>query len=59
MINKQHAVQILEGIHRLLNLATVEEWERVFNINVKGVLLCYKAAAKQMIAAGSGGSIIG
>ncbi|KAF5314474.1 hypothetical protein D9619_011914 [Psilocybe cf. subviscida] len=38
---------------------TVEEWERVFNTNVKGTLLCYKAAAKQMISAGSGGSIIG
>ena len=39
--------------------ATMEEWERVFNINVKGTLLCYKAAAKVMIEQNRGGRIIG
>jgi len=39
--------------------ATVEEWERVFNTNVKGTLLCYKAAAKVMIEQNRGGRIIG
>jgi len=37
----------------------MEEWERVFNINVKGTLLCYKAAAKVMIEQNRGGRIIG
>ncbi|KAF8896768.1 NAD-binding protein [Gymnopilus junonius] len=39
---------------------TVEEWEHVFSINVKGTLLCYKAAAKEMIKdPKKGGRIIG
>jgi len=37
----------------------MEEWERVFNINIKGTLLCYKAAAKVMIEQNRGGRIIG
>jgi len=37
---------------------TMEEWDRVFNINVKGCLLCFKAAAKVMIEQGRGGKII-
>ena len=39
--------------------ATMEEWERVFSTNVKGTLLCYKAAAKVMIEQNRGGRIIG
>ncbi|KAK7007583.1 hypothetical protein R3P38DRAFT_2552952 [Favolaschia claudopus] len=36
-----------------------DEWDQTFAINVRGVFLCYKYAAKQMIAQGRGGRIIG
>jgi len=38
---------------------SVEDWDRVYSINVRGVFLCYKYAAKQMLAQGRGGRIIG
>ncbi|KJA16712.1 hypothetical protein HYPSUDRAFT_171124 [Hypholoma sublateritium FD-334 SS-4] len=38
---------------------TVAEWDRIFSINTRGVMLCYQAAARQMIAQGRGGRIIG
>ncbi|KAK7043907.1 hypothetical protein VNI00_008073 [Paramarasmius palmivorus] len=38
---------------------TVAEWDRIFSINTRGLMLCYQAAAKQMIAQGRGGRIIG
>ncbi|KAF8993622.1 acetoin reductase family protein [Cyathus striatus] len=38
---------------------TVEEWERVFSVNARGVFLCYKHAAKRMIEQGRGGRIMG
>ncbi|OCH91287.1 NAD(P)-binding protein [Obba rivulosa] len=38
---------------------TVEAWERVFAVNVRGTMLCYKYAAAQMIKQGHGGRIIG
>jgi len=38
---------------------SVEEWDRVHNINARGVFLCYKEAAIQMIKQGRGGRIIG
>ena len=37
---------------------SVEEWDRVMAVNLRGVFLCAKAAAKHMIAAGRGGRII-
>ncbi|KAH9929827.1 uncharacterized protein B0H18DRAFT_175779 [Fomitopsis serialis] len=42
-----------------LVLVPSEEWDRVININLRGVMLCYKYAAKQMIEQGRGGRIIG
>jgi len=39
--------------------ASLEDWESVFAVNTRGVFLCYKYAAKQMIAQGRGGRIIG
>ncbi|KAJ7822908.1 hypothetical protein B0H14DRAFT_3111047 [Mycena olivaceomarginata] len=36
-----------------------EEWDRTFDINVRGVFLCYQYAARQMILQGRGGRIIG
>jgi len=38
---------------------SVEAWERVFAVNVRGTMLCYKYAAAQMIKQGRGGRIIG
>jgi len=37
----------------------MEEFDRLHNINTKGTLLCYQAAARVMIAQGRGGRIIG
>lgn len=38
---------------------TEETFDRVMNVNCKGVLYCYRAAAEQMIKQGKGGRIIG
>ncbi|KAH8832630.1 hypothetical protein DL96DRAFT_669198 [Flagelloscypha sp. PMI_526] len=38
---------------------TLEEFTKVHDVNVKGTLLCYQAAAKVMIGQGRGGRIIG
>ncbi|KAJ3573802.1 hypothetical protein NP233_g2193 [Leucocoprinus birnbaumii] len=38
--------------------STLEDWDRIFNINAKGVFLCYKYAARVMIKQGRGGRII-
>jgi len=37
---------------------TDEEWDAVFDINLKGMVLCSQYAARQMIAQGRGGAII-
>ena len=39
--------------------ASVEEFERMMNINVMGTFFSYKYAALQMIAQGTGGRIVG
>ncbi|KAL6297963.1 NAD-P-binding protein [Sparassis latifolia] len=38
---------------------SVEEYDRIMSVNVKGVFLCFKYAALQMIKQGRGGRIIG
>ncbi|UJR12595.1 hypothetical protein I4U23_016770 [Adineta vaga] len=38
---------------------SVDEWDRIFAVNMRGVFLCYKEAAKIMIQQGTGGKIIG
>jgi len=38
---------------------SVEEWDKVMNINARGSFLCYKYAGLQMIKQGRGGRIIG
>ncbi|KAJ7097563.1 hypothetical protein C8R44DRAFT_949078 [Mycena epipterygia] len=51
------------GIVGRLNMHLVEvsseEWDRVMNVNARGVFLCYKFAGIQMIKQGGGGRIIG
>ncbi|EPT03372.1 NAD-binding protein [Fomitopsis schrenkii] len=42
-----------------LLMVPTQEWDRVLNINLRGVMLCYKYAAKQMVEQGRGGRIIG
>jgi NAD(P)-dependent dehydrogenase (short-subunit alcohol dehydrogenase family) len=36
----------------------VEDWDLIFQVNVRGTFLCAQAAARQMIAQGHGGCII-
>jgi meso-butanediol dehydrogenase/(S,S)-butanediol dehydrogenase/diacetyl reductase len=38
---------------------TPEDFDRLISINLRGVFLCYTAAARQMISQGDGGKIIG
>ncbi|KAJ3571124.1 hypothetical protein NP233_g3961 [Leucocoprinus birnbaumii] len=38
---------------------TLDDWDRCFDVNGKGVFLCYKYAALKMIEQGRGGRIIG
>jgi meso-butanediol dehydrogenase / (S,S)-butanediol dehydrogenase / diacetyl reductase len=45
-------------VDSLLDLS-VEAWDRMFTINVRGVFLTYQAAARQYIKQGTGGKIIG
>ncbi|GJJ14923.1 hypothetical protein Clacol_009193 [Clathrus columnatus] len=47
------------AINSPLVATSVEEWQRVQNVNVLGVFLCFREAAKQMIRQGHGGRIIG
>ena len=39
--------------------ATAESFDRLMAVNARSPMLCYKYAAKQMIAQGRGGRIIG
>jgi meso-butanediol dehydrogenase/(S,S)-butanediol dehydrogenase/diacetyl reductase len=49
------------GIYQVKPLLeiTTEEWDNMFAVNMRGVLLCYKEAAKIMIKQGTGGKLIG
>lgn len=39
--------------------ASLQDLDRILAVNVRGVYLCYKYAAKRMIEQGKGGRIIG
>ncbi|KAI0308999.1 hypothetical protein OF83DRAFT_127135 [Amylostereum chailletii] len=45
-------------IGNILDLKT-EDYDEIMAVNARGVLFCYKYAAKQMVAQGRGGRIIG
>ncbi|KAI0280887.1 hypothetical protein BGY98DRAFT_281086 [Russula aff. rugulosa BPL654] len=47
------------AIHRSFLDSTVDDFDRLMAINARSTFLCYKHAAKQMIAQGRGGRIIG
>lgn len=38
---------------------TDEQWQAVLDVNVRGVAHCYRSAARQMVAQGRGGRLIG
>lgn len=38
---------------------SLDEWRRVMRVNMEGAFLTLRAAARQMVAAGTGGSLIG
>ena len=43
---------------RTLLEMSVEDWDRMFAINVRGVFLSFQAAARQMVAQGEGGRLL-
>ncbi|KAJ6551150.1 NAD-binding protein [Mycena capillaripes] len=49
------------GIAGYIPLAelTTDQWDRIMNVNARGVFHCYKYAGLQMIKQGNGGRIIG
>ena len=65
----QHAVNVFGRLDVLVNNAgragqtpfldmTEEDWDRVLDTNLRGVFLCCRAAAGQMVRQGGGGKII-
>ncbi|KAJ7458526.1 NAD-binding protein [Mycena latifolia] len=38
---------------------SIDDWDHTMSVNVRGVFLCYRYAARQMVAQGRGGRIIG
>ncbi|PBK80253.1 NAD(P)-binding protein [Armillaria gallica] len=48
---------ICPGVSGLMN-TTAEQWDHIFAVNTRGIFLCYKYAAIQMIKQGRGGRII-
>ncbi|KAF8992175.1 acetoin reductase family protein [Cyathus striatus] len=46
------------SMSKALSETTVEQWDRMFSVNVRGTFLCFKYAAAQMIAQGRGGNIL-
>jgi NAD(P)-dependent dehydrogenase (short-subunit alcohol dehydrogenase family) len=43
----------------MISDANIEEWDKVWAVNIRGTALCYKYAAIQMIKQKSGGRIVG
>lgn len=49
---------ICPGVSGLMD-TTAEQWDHIFAVNTRGIFLCYKYAAIQMVKQGRGGRIIG
>lgn len=49
---------ICPGVSGLMD-TTAEQWDHIFAVNARGIFLCYKYAAMQMVKQGRGGRIIG
>jgi NAD(P)-dependent dehydrogenase (short-subunit alcohol dehydrogenase family) len=45
------------GFAGLLDM-TLEEWDRVIGVNLRGTFLCLRAVGRAMVGAGTGGSIV-
>ena len=60
-IHKAFLRRSTHGIYSILTHFSVEEedWNRVMDINLKGTMLCFKYAAREMLKQGRGGRIIG
>ncbi|KAK5054469.1 hypothetical protein LTR84_001360 [Exophiala bonariae] len=59
-----HATQVMVAnagiiIPKSMMDIDLEEFSLILNVNVKGTFICYREAARQMIAQGRGGRIIG
>lgn len=48
-----------ESSRIMTSSATLNEWQKVFDVNSTGTFLCYREAAKSMIAHGIKGRIVG
>jgi NAD(P)-dependent dehydrogenase (short-subunit alcohol dehydrogenase family) len=46
------------GSHTHPEDLTLDEWTRIWNVNVTGYILCAQAAARRMISRGKGGAIV-
>ena len=57
--SKQGLLMMIESEANRQAPATLHEWERVFDVNSTGAFLCYREAAKSMIARGIKGRIVG
>jgi len=47
------------AVYGTLLESSTSDWERILNVNVLGVMHCYKAAARHMIETGTKGRILG
>ena len=65
----EHAIELLGGIDILVNNAgilrmaalldiAIEDWDATFDVNVRAMLLTTQVAARSMIGAGHGGTIV-
>ena len=59
IVDSEYNMPFAISENNIPRLATVEEWDKHYDVNVKGTFLTYKHATKQMLAQGRGGRIIG
>jgi meso-butanediol dehydrogenase/(S,S)-butanediol dehydrogenase/diacetyl reductase len=64
VVNELGALNVMvsnAGIAQVVSLLdlSVDDWDHMMAVNLRGMFLCYKTAAQQMIRQGGGGKIIG